>query len=59
MITDAQIAAFLENKGRAGEQPPDPEYCLHCLDVLYGPRDECPCLPTEPPVEEYDVWGDR
>lgn len=32
--------------------------CLMCGEE-YPADDLCPCLPTEPPVEEWDIRGDR
>lgn len=41
------------------EQPDDTlRLCVLCGED-YPADDLCPCLPVEPPCEDYDVWGDR
>lgn len=39
----------------------EPWICFYCgaEDDREDPDDLCSCLPTEPPVEEYDIAGDR
>ena len=62
-ITPEMSQRYYERRGAMnGESAdgPDVTPCFYCDDVEdYGPDEQCPCLPVEPPVEEYDVRWDR
>jgi hypothetical protein len=57
-LEEAGIRHYQRIGALNGELRDEPDYCFYCGDVLDG-EDPCACLPEEPPVEEYDIRGDR
>lgn len=58
-ITPEMSAAFYAAKGAASGETweAEPRLCFLCGEDYDD--EQCPCLPVEPPCEEYDEWNDR